>query len=79
MTRTLPLATLEDGQVKRVATKPARTRAPRLVPEPTPPEIARALALFGKLSPGGQAAAMRFIEVLARDEARSRGESDHNI
>lgn len=71
MPRTLPLATLEDGQVKRVATRP-RCRAPRLVPDPTPPEVARALALFGRLSPGGQAAAMRFIEVLARDEGAQR-------
>ncbi|MBR0649214.1 hypothetical protein GXW78_06040 [Roseomonas terrae] len=70
MTRTLPLATLEDGQVK--ARRGPKRRTARFTPDPTPEQVARARELFSNLSPGGQLAAIRFIEMLAKDEAGRR-------
>jgi hypothetical protein len=69
MTRTLPLATLEDGEVKARPSKKPLSRAPRFTPNPTPEQVARARELFNNLSPGGQLAAIRFIEMLVKDEA----------
>ena len=68
MTRTLPLVTLDDGEVQRLPTQKPKSRAPVYTPDPTPETLARAKALLDKLSPGGVVAATRFIEMLARDE-----------
>jgi len=67
MNRTPPQALLDGGQVKAKATR--RAYAPRFRTEPTPEEVARTRDLFNQLSPRGQAAAIRFIEMLAKDEA----------
>lgn len=76
MTRTIPLAVLEDGQVKAAATK---RPSPRFVTPASEFALAKARDTLGKLSPRAQAAAIRFIEALAKDEAPSRAKSDHNI
>lgn len=69
MKRTIPLAILEDGKVQSSATR-RRRPAPRIVDGPTPETIARARELFHRLSPKAQAAVIRYITMLALDEAK---------